>query len=127
MYILSQDREKSVNNTTLSSFGIRQVEYANEELSAKFPKPYAVIAYGKGDKEYLMAVYANKEEALRNLEEMHRAIKRSEKTIEFNSSTEVFLYRKNKEYEEKWERRKEEGEPDPMDLSDEEFFRKYYM
>ena len=92
MYILSQDGEISVNSTTLSSLGIEQGRYADEELRSVFPVPYEIIAYGKGDKKYRMGLYADKEEAIRSLEYLHSAMGRMEKTYIFGASGKVYEY-----------------------------------
>ena len=92
MYILSQDGKTSVNSTTLSSLGIERGRCYDEELRDVFTAPCEVIAYGKGDKEYRMGLYADKEEAIENLRDLHGAMERSEKTYAFRKSWKVYEY-----------------------------------
>jgi hypothetical protein len=99
MYIMSQNGEISVNSTALISFGIEKTKFLDEETSKAFPEPYVVIAYGKGDKEYRMGLYTDKEDAVWNLKRQHEAMKNAEKTFRFGPNYKLSRYIEERIYE----------------------------
>ena len=83
MYLLSQNKAVSVNSTTLSSISIEKAVFVNKEFEEKFPEAHAILAFGKGDKTYIMGIYTNKERAEREMERLHDAMSEKEPTYSF--------------------------------------------
>ena len=101
MYIMDQFHKMTVNSTTLSSIQIQEIFFADSELKEAFPKPYRIMGYGKGDKEYVLGTYADVVEATRELEGLHKAMENKEKTYELRDSYKInsYFWEKNNSFD----------------------------
>ena len=79
MYITSQSKDLSVNTISLTSIEIRPLSFADESINEEYPDACAIYAYGKGEKRYLLGVYADESSAEREIRDIQDAMKSSEK------------------------------------------------
>lgn len=83
MYILSQNKLLTVNSTILSSINIEKIEWDDPDMIKKYPDAHKIVAYGKGEKVYLLGIYDGKKSAEWKLSWLHEAMKENQKTFEF--------------------------------------------
>lgn len=83
MFIMSQDEDLTVNSTTLSSINIEKISFIDDKLQKQYPDAHKVVAYGKGEKSYLLGIYGSKVSAEYALRRLHIAMDENMKTFRF--------------------------------------------
>ncbi len=82
MYILSQDRMTTINSTALTSINIEKIRFFDPKFEERFPDAHRIVAYGKGEKIYILGAYEDKQNAIYHLTWLLNAMKDNERTYE---------------------------------------------